>query len=132
MKFQGKIDYIYPTKEVGEKNFKVRNIGFDTSVEVNGMNYENHVGGQLVGNKVTLADEFNVGDEVEFDFELRGQLTDKDGEPITYTNVNVYGMRLIKAAPSKTQAAQEQPTATEAQPQSQAADQPLTKDDLPF
>ncbi len=74
---------ILETKEIGEKQFKVREIHVDTEEQ-----YAQRLAIQFTQDKTALLDQFKSGDKVKIDINLKGkEANNKDGQPVVYNTI---------------------------------------------
>ena len=103
MEVTGKIKMIDQTKEVGSGGFKKRDIVVTTDEQ-----YPQHILVQFVQDKCDLLNNFQVGEQVKIDINLRGrEWTNPQGE-IVYFNT-IQGWRIGKLAAESTTAPQMPP-----------------------
>jgi single-strand DNA-binding protein len=89
--------------------------------------YPEQIKFQLVQDKTALVDPYQIGDEVEVSFNLRGKGFSKNGQMAYFTNLEAWRLTPVGAATSA------QPAARASQPTRAAAAQPIPDDhDLPF
>jgi hypothetical protein len=125
MEVTGKIKMIDQTKEVGSAGFKKRDVVVTTDEQ-----YPQHILVQFVQDKCDLLNNFQVGDAVKIDINLRGrEWTNPQGETVYFNTIQ--GWRIAKA--------QAETAAPQAPPMpAAAAFPPATSlneeepDDLPF
>ena len=125
MELQGKIKMIDQTKEVGSAGFKKRDVVVTTDEQ-----YPQHILVQFVQDKCDLLNNYQVGDAVKIDINLRGrEWTNPQGETVYFNTIQ--GWRIAKA--------QAEATPTQAPPMPAAAAFPPATglneedpDDLPF
>jgi len=125
MEVTGKIKMIDTTKEVGSAGFKKRDVVVTTEEQ-----YPQHILVQFVQDKCDLLNNYNVGDSVKIDINLRGrEWTNPQGETVYFNTIQ--GWRIAK---QQTETPQSQATAMPAS----AAFEPASNfteeehDDLPF
>ena len=125
MEVTGKIKMIDQTKEVGSAGFKKRDIVVTTDEQ-----YPQHILVQFVQDKCELLNNYQVGEAVKIDINLRGrEWTNQQGETVYFNTIQ--GWRIGKV---QSEAA---PTASAPMPPAQAF-APATNineeepDDLPF
>jgi len=128
MEVTGIIKVKYDTNVVSER-FKKRD--FVLTIEP-GSPYPQHVSFQLVQDKVSMLDNFNVGDEVKVLFNLKGrEWTSPQGEVKYFNTIDAWRMEKIGAGNSQQHSQQHNSASSEntAPPvfTSNSAD-----DDLPF
>ena len=126
MEVTGKIKMIDQTKEVGSAGFKKRDIVVTTDEQ-----YPQHILVQFVQDKCELLNNYQVGETVKIDINLRGrEWTNQQGETVYFNTIQ--GWRIGKVQ-SETAA----PAPSAAMPPAQAF-APATNlneeepDDLPF
>jgi len=117
MEVTGKIKMIDQTKEVGSGGFKKRDIVVTTDEQ-----YPQHILVQFVQDKCDLLNNFQVGEQVKIDINLRGrEWTNPQGETVYFNTIQGWRIGKVQA---------DAPTAQ--------ADAPATNlneekaDDLPF
>lgn len=105
----------------------------------NGMTYTNYASFQLVNNQCNLIDNFNIGDLVTVNFNIRGNKWERDGQVRYITNLNAWRIQaanLAQGAPTQPVAAPQNNIANPQQPSSNAPSftPPADDggDDLPF
>jgi len=125
MEVTGRIKMIDTTKEVGSAGFKKRDLVVTTDEQ-----YPQHILVQFVQDKCDLLNNFQVGESVKVDINLRGrEWTNPQGETVYFNTIQ--GWRIGKA---QTEAA---PAQTPAMPNAQAFEPAQSfkeedHDDLPF
>lgn len=82
---KGKVEVIYPEQQISEK-FKKR----EFVIEVQDGMYPQHIKMQLTQDRCSLIDGYNVGDEINVTFDLKGRPYQKQGETIYFTNVEAW------------------------------------------
>ncbi|TRX38976.1 DUF3127 domain-containing protein [Flavobacterium restrictum] len=127
MEVTGKIKMIDQTKEVGSAGFKKRDVVVTTDEQ-----YPQHISVQFVQDKCELLNNYQVGDNVKIDINLRGrEWTNNQGE-LVYFN-SIVGWRIGKVQAESASAPAQAPPMPAA-----AAFAPATNineeeaDDLPF
>ena len=125
MEVTGKIKMIDQTKEVGSGGFKKRDVVVTTDEQ-----YPQHILVQFVQDKCDLLNNYQVGESVKIDINLRGrEWTNPQGETVYFNTIQ--GWRIGKAQ------AESAPTQAPPMPAA-AAFPPATSlneeepDDLPF
>lgn len=89
MKLQGKIKVINQTKEVGAKNFKVREVVITTNGE-----YPQHILIQFTQDKCELLDKFKVNQEVEINININGrEWTNPEGQVKYFNSINGWAIK---------------------------------------
>ena len=90
MEVTGKIKMIDQTKEVGSAGFKKRDIVVTTDEQ-----YPQHILVQFVQDKCELLNNYQVGETVKIDINLRGrELTNQQGETVYFNTIQ--GWRIGK------------------------------------
>lgn len=89
MQVVGKIKRKLETKQVSE-NFKSRELHLETEEQ-----YSQTLSIQFHQDKTALLDNFNPGDKVKIEVNLRGRETEKDGKPLVYNTI--LGWKIEKA-----------------------------------
>ena len=125
MEVTGKIKMIDQTKEVGSSGFKKRDVVVTTDEQ-----YPQHILVQFVQDKCDLLNNYQVGEAVKIDINLRGrEWTNPQGETVYFNTIQ--GWRIGKAqAEAQVQAPPPVPAASAFPPATSInEDEP---DDLPF
>ena len=125
MEVTGKIKMIDQTKEVGSAGFKKRDVVVTTDEQ-----YPQHILVQFVQDKCDLLNNFQVGDAVKIDINLRGrEWINPQGEPVYFNTIQ--GWRIAKAqAEAASNQAPPMPAAEAFQPATNLNEE--EPDDLPF
>lgn len=92
----GKLFQVFPTQQVND-TFKKREFVIELS-DMNpntGMTFTNYASFQLVQDKVSSIDTFNVGDEIKVLFNIRGNRWEKDGNVKFITNLNAWRVERV-------------------------------------
>jgi hypothetical protein len=127
MEVTGRVKMIDQTKEVGSGGFKKRDIVVTTDEQ-----YPQHILVQFVQDKCDLLNNFQVGDQVKIDINLRGrEWTNQQGETVYFNTIQGWRIGKVQA---------EAPVAASQTPPMPAAETfaPATNlneeepDDLPF
>lgn len=130
MEVSGKIKMIDQTKEVGSAGFKKRDVVVTTDEQ-----YPQHILVQFVQDKCDLLDNYQVGESVKIDINLRGrEWTNPQGET-SYFNT-IQGWRIAKIQDGQNFPPPQNQSAVEAyetknNPQSTTTNEE-EPDDLPF
>ncbi len=126
MEVSGRVKMIDVTKEVGSGGFKKRDIVVTTDEQ-----YPQYISVQFVQDKCELLNNYQVGDNVKIDINLRGrEWTNNQGETVYFNTIQ--GWRIAKVQ------AENAPTPQQMQPTAAAAFPPAENfkeedhDDLPF
>lgn len=125
MEVIGKIKMIDQTKEVGSGGFKKRDVVVTTDEQ-----YPQHILVQFVQDKCDLLNNFQVGEAVKIDINLRGrEWINPQGETVYFNTIQ--GWRIAKAATeAPTQQAPPMPAAATFAPATNVNEEEA--DDLPF
>lgn len=124
MEVTGKVKMIDQTKEVGSAGFKKRDIVVTTDEQ-----YPQHILVQFVQDKCELLNNYQVGESVKIEFNLRGrEWTNNQGE-IVYFNT-IQGWRISKIQAENTTQSPPMPTADTFEPATNFKEE--EHDDLPF
>lgn len=100
MEVTGKIKMIDTTKEVGSAGFKKRDVVITTDEQ-----YPQHILVQFVQDKCELLNNFNVGDVVKIDINLRGrEWTNPQGETVYFNTIQGWRIGKLQAEAPQTQA----------------------------
>jgi len=125
MEVTGKIKMIDQTKEVGSAGFKKRDVVVTTDEQ-----YPQHILVQFVQDKCDLLNNFQVGDAVKIDINLRGrEWTNPQGETVYFNTIQ--GWRIAKAQ-AETAAPQTPPMPAAAAFPPATSINEEEPDDLPF
>ena len=125
MEVTGRIKMIDTTKEVGSAGFKKRDLVVTTDEQ-----YPQHILVQFVQDKCDLLNNFQVGESVKVDINLRGrECTNPQGETVYFNTIQGWriGKAQTEAAPAQTPA---MPTAQAFEPAQSFKEE--DHDDLPF
>jgi len=125
MEVTGKIKMIDQTKEVGSAGFKKRDVVVTTDEQ-----YPQHILVQFVQDKCDLLNNFQVGDAVKIDINLRGrEWINPQGETVYFNTIQ--GWRIGKAqAEAASNQAPPMPAPQAFQPATNLNEE--EPDDLPF
>ena len=125
MEVTGRIKMIDATKEVGSAGFKKRDLVVTTDEQ-----YPQHILVQFVQDKCDLLNNFQVGENVKVDINLRGrEWTNPQGETVYFNTIQGWriGKLQTEAAPAQVPA---MPTAQAFEPAQSFKEE--DHDDLPF
>ena len=133
----GKLISISDTQQVSER-FKKREFVLELNEEINGNVYTNFAKMQLVQNKCDIMDNYNEGDTIKVNFNIKGNKWERDGKVNYITNLDAWRIEHAQQAPQE-----QAPTASAYAnvPQNNAPAQgadnnfnpsPENADDLPF
>ena len=125
MEVTGKIKMVDNTKEVGSSGFKKRDVVVTTDEQ-----YPQHILVQFVQDKCDLLNNFNVGDAVKIDINLRGrEWLNPQGETVYFNTIQ--GWRIAKLQSEASVApAPAMPAAEAFEPAASFTEE--EHDDLPF
>ncbi len=124
MEVTGRVKMVDQTKEVGSSGFRKRDIVVTTDEQ-----YPQHILVQFVQDKCDLLNNFQVGDNVKIDINLRGrEWTNPQGETVYFNTIQ--GWRIAKLQAETPAAVPPMPTAQTFEPASTFKEE--DHDDLPF
>lgn len=99
MEVTGKIKMIDQTKEVGSSGFKKRDVVVTTDEQ-----YPQHILVQFVQDKCDLLNNFQVGEAVKIDINLRGrEWTNPQGETVYFNTIQGWRIAKVQTEPVATQ-----------------------------
>jgi Domain of unknown function (DUF3127) len=125
MEVTGRIKVIDQTKEVGSAGFKKRDIVVTTDEQ-----YPQHISVQFVQDKCDLLNNYQIGEVVKIDINLRGrEWTNQQGETVYFNTIQGWRISKIQAETPNT-TSPPMPTAETFQPATSINDN--EPDDLPF
>ncbi len=125
MEVTGKIKMIDVTKEVGSAGFKKRDIVVTTDEQ-----YPQHISVQFVQDKCDLLNNYQVGEAVKIDINLRGrEWTNQQGETVYFNTIQGWRIGKVQAEASQGQTPP-MPAAQAFEPASNFTEE--EHDDLPF
>jgi len=118
----GKMLEIFPTQEVSA-SFKKREFVVEKSESTGDRVFTDTIKFQLIQDRCSLLDAYQLGDEVKVTFNIKGSKWEKEGRTSYFVNLDVWRMEKVSGATS-------QPVSnnTFAEP----APLPEAEDDLPF
>ena len=100
MEVTGKIKMIDQTKEVGSAGFKKRDVVVTTDEQ-----YPQHILVQFVQDKCDLLNNFQVGEAVKIDINLRGrEWTNQQGETVYFNTIQGWRIGKVQAETAAPQA----------------------------
>jgi Domain of unknown function (DUF3127) len=100
MEVIGKVKMVDVTKEVGTAGFKKRDIVVTTDEQ-----YPQHILVQFVQDKCELLNNYQVGDAVKIDINLRGrEWTNNQGETVYFNTIQGWRIAKVQADAPATQA----------------------------
>ncbi len=118
----GKVAEIFPVQEVSA-TFKKREFVVERSESGRDRVFTDYIKFQLLQDRVSLIDAYNVGDEIKVTFNIKGSKWEKDGRGGYITNLDAW--RLEKGGQESGSGIQNETTTT-------ATPLPEVEDDLPF
>ena len=125
MEVSGKIKFIDTIKEVGTSGFKKRDIVVTTDEQ-----YPQHILVQFVQDKCELLNNYQVGESVKIDINLRGrEWTNQQGETVYFNTIQGWKIGKIQAEETPTPPVPIERTQVFAPATTLTQDEP---DDLPF
>jgi len=86
------------------ETFKTREFVIEKNEEINGRSISNYIKLQCVQDRTAMPDRFNLGDEVNESFNIKGSKWVKDGRENYITNLDAWRMEHIKLAQQNEQA----------------------------
>jgi translation initiation factor IF-3 len=125
MEVVGRVKMVDTTKEVGSSGFKKRDIVVTTDEQ-----YPQHISVQFVQDKCDLLNNYQTGDNVKIDINLRGrEWTNAQGETVYFNTIQGWRIGKVQSENSGMQAPP-MPAATPFEPASDFKEE--EHDDLPF
>ena len=91
---QGRIYNISETQKVSDK-FQKREFVLELENEFKDITYKDYVKFQLTNDKCTLIDGMSVNDLVKVSFNLKGNMFEKEGKTMFFTNLNAWRIEPI-------------------------------------
>ena len=126
MEVTGKIKMIDQTKEVGSGGFKKRDVVVTTDEQ-----YPQHISVQFVQDKCDLLNNFQVGEAVKIDINLRGrEWTNAQGETVYFNTIQGWRIGKLQAENPAAQQMPPMPAAATFAPATSFNEEEA--DDLPF
>ena len=127
MEVTGRVKMIDQTKEVGSGGFKKRDIVVTTDEQ-----YPQHILVQFVQDKCDLLNNYQVGDQVKIDINLRGrEWTNQQGETVYFNTIQGWRIGKVQAeAPAAALQTPPMPAAETFAPATNLNEE--EPDDLPF
>ena len=127
MEVTGRVKMIDQTKEVGSGGFKKRDIVVTTEEQ-----YPQHILVQFVQDKCDLLNNYQVGDQVKIDINLRGrEWTNQQGETVYFNTIQGWRIGKVQAeAPAAASQTPPMPAAETFAPATNLNEE--EPDDLPF
>lgn len=127
MEVTGRVKMIDQTKEVGSGGFKKRDIVVTTDEQ-----YPQHILVQFVQDKCDLLNNYQVGDQVKIDINLRGrEWTNQQGETVYFNTIQGWRIGKLQVdAPSNNTSTPPMPAAETFAPATNLNEE--EPDDLPF
>jgi hypothetical protein len=102
LKITGKIHRLYPPVQVSEK-FRKREFILEVMETVNGEVYAQYVKLQAVQGKADMLNNYQLGQTVTVHFNLKGNMNEKDGKELCFTNLDAWKVELPGQAAAPTQ-----------------------------
>ena len=78
------------------ETFKVREFVIEKSEDISGRLITNYIKFQCVQDKTAMPDRFNIGDEINVSFNLKGTRWEKEGKVNYFTNLDAWRMESVK------------------------------------
>ena len=127
MEVTGRVKMIDQTKEVGSGGFKKRDIVVTTDEQ-----YPQHILVQFVQDKCDLLNNYQVGDQVKIDINLRGrEWTNQQGETVYFNTIQGWRIGKLQVdAPSNNTSTPPMPASETFAPATNLNEE--EPDDLPF
>ena len=127
MEVTGRVKMIDQTKEVGSGGFKKRDIVVTTDEQ-----YPQHILVQFVQDKCDLLNNYQVGEQVKIDINLRGrEWTNQQGETVYFNTIQGWRIGKLQVdAPSNNTSTPPMPAAETFAPATNLNEE--EPDDLPF
>jgi hypothetical protein len=126
MEVTGKIKMIDQTKEVGSAGFKKRDVVVTTDEQ-----YPQHILVQFVQDKCELLNNYQVGEAVKIDINLRGrEWTNPQGETVYFNTIQGWRIGKLQAEAPVAQSVPPMPAAAAFPPATSLNEE--DPDDLPF
>jgi hypothetical protein len=127
MEVTGRIKMVDTTKEVGSGGFKKRDVVVTTDEQ-----YPQHILVQFVQDKCDLLNNYQVGDNVKIDINLRGrEWTNPQGETVYFNTIQGWRIGKVQAEAPQAQAqSAPMPAAQTFEPAANFTEE--EHDDLPF
>lgn len=128
MELQGILVQKGQTQNISD-NFKKREFAIETSEQgANGATFTSYAVFQLMQDKCTVLDGYNVGDSIKVSFNIKGNKSEKDGVTRYFNNLSAWKIEKLGASqPSYSQPSTPAPTP------SQSTTSPFGNEgDLPF
>lgn len=105
----GRLFEIFPTQQI-TPTFSKREFVLEISEQAaNGMTYTNYASFQLVNATCSAVDNFQKGDMVTVNFNIRGNKWEKDGQVRYITNLNAWRVQAAGANQAMPQQSYQQP-----------------------
>lgn len=118
----GKMLEIFPTQEVSA-SFKKREFVIEKSETTGDRVFTDTIKFQLIQDRCSLLDAYQLGDEVKVTFNIKGSKWEKEGRTSYFVNLDVWRMEKVSGTSN--------PTSNDA-PANEPAPLPEAEDDLPF
>lgn len=129
----GKLHEVFPTQQIKE-NFSKREFVLElTDESPSGMVFTNYASFQLVNNSCSVIDQFQTGEMLKVNFNIRGNRWERDGNVKYITNLNAWRVeRAGSGTPNMPQQSYSQPQQTPASYQQPGNNAAAEDSDLPF
>ena len=139
LEVSGRLHAKFPTQQIKD-NFQKREFVLELTEETpTGMVFTNYASFQLVNASCSVIDQFNEGDVLKVNFNIRGNRWERDGQVKYITNLNAWRVeRAATGAPAQQQQQQQaapqynQPQYNQPQGGNFSAGNQQGADDLPF
>lgn len=96
---QGRLTAVFDTVQRSEK-FRTREFVIEVTEEIRDRTITNYVKFQLVQDRTTILDRFQVGDTVKVHFNLRGSRWERNGQVNYITNLDAWRLESMLSQPS--------------------------------
>lgn len=91
---KGTVSHTTETQVINEK-FKKREFAIGVSNQIGENIYTEHIKFQMVQDKCSLLDNINIGDEVEVNFNIKGNRFEKDGKVNYFNNLVAWKISVL-------------------------------------
>lgn len=120
----GKIIEIYNVNQVNER-FKKREFVIEKTENNGGMVFTDTIKFQLTQDRVSLIDNFKLGDEVKVNFNIKGNRWERDGRVNYFINLDAWKIEPVSQLANTTMEEPPTPSLDDLPPEEE-------EDDLPF
>ncbi len=109
MKAEGKgtILAIFDTQKITDTFSKREFVIESSEAGNNGQTFTQSIKFQVMKDKCSMLDSFNVGDEVSVSFNITGKPYDKNGTTLYFNNLNAWKIEKLSSTPAPTNAPEE-------------------------